>query len=230
MENKESDTDTAVHERPRSAFVRLAKIIVFCILVVIITIAGWIKYNMYASPFSPTRLSPKERQVLDSKLAILDVSAKKERSFGKETPHDILKPEPYSEQGARREIQLTEKELNAIIANNPEVAKRVAIDLSDNLVSAKLVVPMDEEIPVLGGKTLRLHMGINLGYKNDQLVVALKGVSLGGIPVPNAWLGNLKDKNLVEEFGSEGGFWQLFSAGVQNITVREGHIGIMLKE
>ena len=48
-----------------------------------------------------------------------------------------LEPEAYSEEGAKREISLTEKELNALIANNPEVAQRVAIDLSENLISVK---------------------------------------------------------------------------------------------
>ena len=69
-----------------------------------------------------------------------------------------------------------------------------------------------------------------LGYENGRPVVALKGVSLGGIPIPNAWLGNLKNRNLVKEFGSEGGFWKLFSDGVADLKVREGHILIKLKE
>ena len=72
---------------------------------------------------------------------------------------------------------------------------------------------MDEDIFILAGKTLRLKMGIGLGYKEEQLFVFLKGVSLGGIPIPNAWLGNVKDKNLMEEFGGEreegrSGDWQ----------------------
>ncbi len=48
--------------------------------------------------------------------------------------------------------------------------------------------------------------------------------------MPNAWLGYMKNKNLVEEFGTDGGFWQLFAEGVRDIKVREGHIRIRLKE
>jgi hypothetical protein len=62
-----------------------------------------------------------------------------------------------------------------------------------------MIVPIDEEIPVLGGKTLRLNLGVILSYEKERPVVALKGVSLGGIPVSNTWLGNLKNKNLVKE-------------------------------
>ena len=61
-------------------------------------------------------------------------------------------------------------------------------------------------------------------------MVALKGVSLGGIPIPNAWLGNLKNKNLVKGFGTEDGFWKLFSDGVADLKVKDGHIQIKLKE
>ena len=194
---------------------------------------GWVKYNLYASEFRPTTLNQKERKTLDAKLARLEESAHESSLTAKGKKFDDsapLKPEAYSERGARREINLTEKELNALIANNPEIARRVAIDLSDDLLSLKLVVPIDEDIAVLGGKTLRLHMGLTLGYEKNQLIVALKGVSLGGIPIPNAWLGYIKNRNLVEEFGDEGGFWALFAEGVQDIKVRSGHIRIRLKE
>jgi hypothetical protein len=120
--------------------------------------------------------------------------------------------------------------LNALIAKNPEVAQCVAIDLSDNLISVKLVIPIDKEVPILDGKTLRLNLGVILTYEKERPVVAVKGVSLGGIPIPKAWLGNLKSRNLVKEFGEEGGFWKLFSDGVADLKVKDGPIQIKLKE
>jgi len=56
------------------------------------------------------------------------------------------------------------------------------------------------------------------------------GISLGGIPMPNAWLGNMKNVNLVGEFGTEDGFWAIFSEGIRSIKVREGSLQITLKE
>jgi hypothetical protein len=151
---------------------------------------------------------------------------------GKEryTDKDRLAPEPYMEEVTSRQISLTEREFNALIANTPEIAKRVAIDLSENLVSLKLVVPIDEDIGIVGGKTLQLNLGIILSYEDDQPVVALKGVSLGGIPIPNAWLGYLKNENLFEKFGAEGGFWELFSEGIDDIKVKDSYLMIQLKE
>lgn len=87
----------------------------------------------------------------------------------------------------KEEISLSEKELNALIAKDSETAKRVAIDLADDLVSVKLLVPVDEDFPILGGKTLRLFFGVTLSFKDDRPIVAVRGVSLGGVPLPSAW-------------------------------------------
>jgi len=233
MKNRDEYPPEPSAKKFRFGLLQVLGIVALAIIVTALLTAWWVKHYIYASKFAPTVLTVKEQKVLDSKLAKIEATANKAPVAPKKKRHDkgaSLEPEAYSEEGAKREISLTEKELNALIANNPEVAQRVAIDLSDNLISVKLVVPIDEEIPVLGGKTLRLNLGVILRYENERPVVALKGVSLGGIPLPNAWLGNLKNKNLVKEFGAEGGFWKLFSDGVADLKVRKGYILIKLKE
>ncbi|MFA7593574.1 MAG: hypothetical protein WCY26_07530, partial [Thiohalobacteraceae bacterium] len=61
-------------------------------------------------------------------------------------------------------------------------------------------------------------------------VVVLKGVSLMGVPLPNAWIGGLKNIDLVQEFGAEQGFWKAFADGVEDIRVEDGRLKITLKE
>ncbi|MBW1980481.1 MAG: arginine N-succinyltransferase [Deltaproteobacteria bacterium] len=199
-----------------------------------IALAWWVKRNIYASEFQPTRLNEKEQQVLAQKLARLEQSAAGSKSSPerkKKLRYPVpLEPEPYREDDASRVINLSEKELNALVANDPEIARRMAIDLANDLVSVKLLLPIDDGFPILGGKTLRLSLGLTLGYNKGRPVVAVRGVSLGGIPLPGAWWGDIKNKNLVEEFSGEGGFWQLFSRGVEYIKVRQGHLQIRLKE
>lgn len=233
MEDKTNNSAVPETEKSRSGCLRVLKFVTIFFVVITLLVLVWVKYNIYASKFTPVQLNTKEQKILDSKLALLEESAQKEHVIVREKKYDKearLKPEPYTEKGAKREISLSERELNALIADRPDVAQKVAIDLSDNLVSIKLVVPIDEDILFFGGKTLRFNMGVILSYENDHPVVALKGISLGGIPLPNAWLGYMKNKNLVEEFGSEGGFWQLFAEGVKDIKVQDGHIRIRLNE
>ena len=226
--------DKTLPKKSRFGWRHVLGIAFIAVIVTALISAWWVKQNIYASQFEPTRLSAKEQQVLDSKLARLEESAVKEKPSLKKAKPDqpwmSLEPEPYSEDNAKREISLSEKELNALIAKDPETAKRVAIDLADDLLSVKLLVPVDDDFPILGGKTLRLFFGVTLSYGKNWPIVAIRGVSLGGVPLPSAWWGDIKNKNLVEEFGSEGGFWDLFSKGVEDIKIREGHLRIKLKE
>ena len=141
-----------------------------------------------------------------------------------------IKPERYSEEGASREIVLIEKELNALLAHNTDLASHFAIDLSDEMASAKLLVQLDDYFPLLGGKTVKLSAGLELSYRDGRPVIAIAGVSLWGVPIPNAWMGNLKNVDLVKEYGGQKGFWSAFAAGVDEIKITDGQLLVRLKE
>ena len=215
-------------------------IVVAVIITVGVTILVF-KASFSPSEFKPVTLTPHEEQVLTTKLEKLDSMETNVILPGKNiltTPlksgrveqSATLEPEPYSEKGIKREIQFTEKELNALLAKNTDLAKKLAIDLSEDLISAKLLLPVDEDFPVLGGKILRLRSGMVFTYNKGKPVVILKGVTFMGVPIPNAWLGGIKNIDLVKKFGTEKGFWKTFSDGVEDITVEEGLLKVKLKE
>jgi cytoskeletal protein RodZ len=203
------------------------------VLAVALVTAWWVNQYLYAATFEPTQLTKSEQRSLDSKMAQLRQVAESGSSSSKpkvSSPDGPIEPEPYSEEGASREIQLTEREVNSLIAKDVEMAKHVAVDLADNLVSVKLVVPVTEEMPIVGGKTLKMNFGVELSYANGKPVVAMQGISLGGVPLPSAWWGDIKHINLVEEFGGPGGFWDQFAKGVQDLKIQDGQLRITLKE
>ncbi len=200
-----------------------------------------IKTYLFPSEFKPVTLNPHEKQVLTTKLENLDSTGVGDTSHWNVAPNEssksdrfdpiaTLEPEPYNEKGIKREIGFTERELNALLAKNTDLAKKLAIDLSDDLVSAKLLLPVHEDFPILGGKTLRVRTGVVFTYDKGKPVVALKGITIMGVPIPNAWLGGIKNIDLVEEFGTNTGFWKTFSDGVEGIKVEEGLLKIKLKE
>ncbi len=117
-----------------------------------------------------------------------------------------------------------------MIANNTDLATKVAVDMADDLISARLRIPMDQDFPFFGGKVLRAAAGLELAYHDGQPVVVLKGVKLMGVPIPNAWLGGLKNIDLVQEFGGNDGFWKFFADGVESIETQDGQLKITLKE
>ena len=222
-----SDNSGDVQGRSRSSGIRIALIVLVTVLVTV-GVTLWVaSAYLFPSEFRPVQLSAGEEKALDEKLERLDILA---GDSGRGSASAALEPEPYSEAGANRTVVLSERELNALLAKNTDLARKLAIDLSDNLVSAKLLVPVDEDFPIMGGKILKVRAGLELAYRNNKPVVILKGVSLMGVPIPNAWLGGLKNIDLVAEFGADAGFWKSFAAGVNNVSVSEGKLLIELKE
>ena len=199
------------------------------------------KTYFFPSAFKPVILNPREAQALAAKLEKLDTIGADVKLRKKDIPGEppiagrsdsggALTPEPYNEKNTKREIIFTERELNALLAKNTDLARKLAIDLSDDLVSAKLLVPVDEDFPILGGKILRVRTGVGFAYAKGQPVVVFKGITIMGIPLPNAWLGGIKNIDLVKEFGADKGFWKSFSEGIEDIKVKEGRLKITLKE
>ncbi len=216
-------------------------VMLLTVVVTVFAIRSW----LFPQPFSPVTLSQQEEQQLEQKLERLDSFTLSDSASHQDVvvgagkseppPPDFtsdgkLTPQAWSDADTNREIRLTERELNGLLSNNTDLARKVAIDLSDDLISLRLLIPVDPDFPVMGGKTIRAKAGAEMAYRDERPVIILKGVSLMGVPIPNAWLGGLKNIDLVREFGSDQGFWKAFADGVEAIQVREGELYIKLKE
>lgn len=189
-----------------------------------------IKIFLFPPPFDPVTLSEKEEQQLSTKLSVFEGFGEQHSpSSNTVTTPPSLTPEKYSEEEGSRKVEFTEREVNAMVAKNTDLADKLAIDLAQDMVSIKLLIPLDPDFPMLGGKTFKVKAGAELAYKEGRPVVKLKGVSLMGIPMPNSWLGGLKNIDLVKEFGADEGFWKAFADGVQSIGVAEGLLQVELK-
>ena len=200
------------------------------------------RYVLFPEHFEPVALDAAEQRVLDNKLASLGVQTDRAAGGDRFAPRSEefdaegrLRPEAYREAAGPLEVHFDERELNAIIARDPELARRLAIDLSRDLVSAKLLVPLPPDFPVMGGQTLRLTAGAEVREVvapdgGTRLAVIVTGVSLWGVPLPNAWIGGLKGVDLVEQFGDDPGFWQSLAEGVESVKVEEGELVLRLAE
>ncbi len=215
--------------KQRLGWPQVVMIVLIAMLATVVLTLWLVKYYLFPSEFTPVTLDAGEQQVLSAKVERLDPpplpSPAPQTGTG-----TTLKPEPYSEVGASRQVRFSERELNGMLAKNTDLARKVAIDLSDNLISANILVPMEEGFPVLGGKTIRVRAGVEFAYRDERPVVRLKGLSVMGVPMPNAWLGGLKNIDLVQEFGNDPGFWKSFADGVASIRVEEGQLTLELNE
>ncbi|MCB1100949.1 MAG: arginine N-succinyltransferase [Kiritimatiellae bacterium] len=185
----------------------------------------WYKRNLDTSAFTPVQLDPTEAVQLEAKLQQVESPAPVEppEPIGDEIP-------PYTETPESRVVSFTEKELNALLARQTELGSRAKLDLSDDLISLEMLVPLEEGFPLLGGKTVRLNAGLNVGYRDGKPYLAIRGISLGGVPLPSAWWGDIKNQDLVETFGRDGNFWDAFSRGVESLEVQDGRLDVTLKE
>ena len=186
----------------------------FVLLVVLLSVAAsvWaVKTFVFPSDFEPVELSPDEERELAAKLGYLE-------------------PEAYREDPEDRSLRFTERELNALLARNTDLAERVAIDLSKDLISAKVLVPMPKDLPMLGGRTLRAKAGLEMKLRGGNPEVLLKGVTVMGLPLPNEWLGGLKNVDLMQEFSGEGGFWQTLFGGLEEFRIEDAELIVRVKE
>lgn len=223
--NESAEVTTA---NKRKGFSGLQVTAIVFVTIVVTAFAGWwlIRAYVFPSQLEPVELSQTEQVELGRKLKQIGMVTETpvaEQDAGRAVP------EAYSEEGANREVFFSERELNGLIAKDSELASNFALDLADDLVSFTLLVPVPPDFPVMSGRIVRVRGAAEVAFANGRPVVAIKGISLMGVPVPNAWLGNLKDVDLVNEFG-DAGFWKAFAEGVESIRVQQGKLQIQLKE
>jgi len=209
---------------------------IILVLIFVIAAAGifFVWQNLSARPFTPVELTTSEKKELEYKMSELYNSSKKTiekiKSDEKvDKQKGILKPEPYSEKDAKREIYLTEREINYFIKKR-NMANRVAVDLSEDQLSVKLIMPLDKSIPILGGTKLKFHLGTTLDYVDNNLVVIVNGISVGGVPIPSAWWGGIKNQNLVNYISGNRKFFHILSTGVSDLNITDGEIYVKLRE
>ena len=199
---------------------------IFVSIIFSIVVTSWmILSDVFTTKFEPVILNAQEEKVLVEKLNRIGIKVEQQHT----RKAKVLQPEPYSEGSDKREVALSEKEMNAMLAKNTDLADKLAIDLSDDLMSAKLLLPLDEQMPIIGGKTLKVTAGVEMAFQNEKPVVVMKGVSVWGVPIPGAYLGDLKNVDLVKEFDVSG-FWNSLANGLNDLQVKDGSLRIKVKE
>jgi len=132
----------------------------------------------------------------------------------------------------RRHLVITEREINAILHKNTDLADRVRIEFLEDTIRAGALIPFDEDAPLVGGKTLRCKCSVKaLLDENKRLAIYITDVTLGGVPIPNAWIGGIKNVNLVDRPSTPAGDeMSRFADGIKDFKISNGQIEIWLNE
>lgn len=209
--------ETAAPAAPRA---RSTKKVVLITLAVILGCAGiaaatgafWVKQNFYPSAMTPVSLTATEKAEFDSKLQVLNNPA-------------AIPPDE-----ANRTIVVNEREVNAYLAQQ-QLGETVQVKFGEGQVSAAVIFTAPEDFPIVPNQKIRLRFtfGTSLSAEH-KLSLKLDDLSLGGISLPNSWIGDLKGVDLVAENVETDPALQKFLAGIQSLEVHNGTLRLVLNK
>lgn len=174
----------------------------------------WYQYNLHASKFKPVQLTTAEQQAVNDKLNALGGQAA-----------------PATDPS--KTIVLNEREINGYL-DAQGLGETVKVHLTHGNVGATILAPVDEEVPLLGGHTVRLKIAFNTKLdESHRFALSLADVSVGGISLPNAWLGGVKGLNLLAEDHPDTHGPSLlkgFAAGIKDFQLKNGELRLVLND
>jgi hypothetical protein len=181
---------------------------IIAVLVVAIGVIWWTN-----RPIKPVQLSAEEKVVVQQKV---------------EAIQQVEKPaEPAYEKG-KKEIVLTERELNGLLNEHTTLGQKLKLELATDAVHARYETDLDPDVPVVGGKKLKARARFLVKTTEGIPSLVLDDLTLWGVSLPNDWLGQLKGKDILAEIlgGGKGGK----IAGIEEMKVSSGELKIKLKE
>ncbi len=208
---------------PRSSWQKKALIASGIILgtatIAVASTAWYVKHNFYASAEAPVVLSATEQTVLNDKLAVLKQSA--------EAPPAA----PVDPETQKRTLTLSEREINAFLEQNG-VSDQIKVALNEGGATATVLLPIGEDSEV--GKGMTLRVGLAVAAKMDaskKFTLSIKDVSVGGLSLPNAWLGYVKGLNLFENGNvTDDPAAKAFVDGIRDFSIKGGQLTVVLNE
>lgn len=204
-----------------------------------LTAAGlfwWYRHNFDARPMQPVALSAAEKAALDSKLAVfgdppvLPVQVMMTGMPAAATaplPAPVLQAAPGEE---NRTVVLTEREVNAYLAAQ-NLGENVQVSFGEGRLIAGLLVEIPPDFPLMAGQKVRVRLTFGTGLSpQHKFSFVFNDLSVGGISLPNAWLGDLKGVDMVAENLEKDPALQRFLAGIKSVEIHPGGAKVVLNE
>ncbi len=194
------------------------KLLIFaCVLlglggIAVASVTFWYQHNFNASPFKGVQLSPHEKQVLDEKVALIK---------NEQVPAPASNP--------AKTLVLSEREINGFLKEQG-MGEHLKVSIGSGSMSASALIPLDKEVPFIGGRTVRVKIALSLKLDaNHRMALYLSDLSIGGISAPNAWLGGIKGTNLLENDTNDP-LLKGLSDGIKELQVQNGEIRVILND
>ena len=83
---------------------------------------------------------------------------------------------------------------------------------------------------MFGGKTLRVNLVTRMEIVDDLLEIQVESLALGGVPIPSAWMADVKSQNIFAELFPDEESQRTVMAGIDTFEVKDGEIVFVLAE
>lgn len=222
------------------------KVLLIMLGVFLLTILGtagagywWYKHNFDPRPMQPVVLSQKEQAEFDSKLAVFGDPPMAPVTIQMPPapvppPPPVAQPRPAVpavEPGAEnRTIVITEREVNAYLAKQ-NLGENIQVSFAEGKLAASIIVEAPPDFPLFAGQKVRVKLTFGTGLTPDhKLSFVFDDVTVGGISMPNAWLGDLKGVDLVDKNLKGDPALQRFLDGIQTLEIHPGSARVVLNK
>lgn len=218
-------------KRKRS-FWKIAFFVLLALVLVLVALWWW-----HNRPIKPVQLSAQEKAVVEDKLQRVQPAALRD-DRGADAPVVSAAPvvsgaEAEMTTGADSEYQkgdkefiITERELNGLLNEHTKLGDSLRFELYDGEVRARAATKLDEDFPIIGGKTLKMRARFFAETNNGVPSLVLDDLTVWGVSLPNDWIGGLKGQNILGEVLGTGDN----ISGVEHLEVQRGQLWIKLKE
>ena len=193
-------------------------LIVTIIGVFVMGIVGTCVWKIRQKALSFTSTTPAEVSVIES--------SQDEYEEIKERVSEFLKA---VEEDRNAELSLTAQEINTLIAKSPELAEftgRVYVRIEGDEISVDTALPLDK-VPSLGGRYLNGTIGLKVSLQGGILVISPETVVVGGQPLPENIMNELRRINLAEKLYEDKEKIELIKK-FKRIEVTDGKIVIVM--
>ncbi len=173
----------------------------------------WWKTNFDPAPFKPVALTSQEEVAFEQKLAVFS---------GNAAPVTDLE---------KRTLVITEKEVNAWLAKN-DLGENVQVRFKDGKITGAIILELPADFPMLAEQKIKASLAF-VAHLNDasrDLALQVDDVTVGGMPLPNAWVGDIKGMNLVDESARVDPAMEKFLKGIRQFEIRDGLAVVKLNE
>ena len=129
-----------------------------------------------------------------------------------------------------RTLIITEREVNAYLAKQ-NLGEHVTVSFGEGQLAAGIIVSAPPDFPLLAGQKVRVRLTLGTGFSPQQkLSFVMEDLSVGGISLPNAWLGDLKGVDLIAKNLEKDPAIQRFLAGIQELDIHPGSLRVVLNK